>query len=67
MTLLIFSSTPDVPTPRLLTRRRGMGIAAVVVVLAALNLAVVGAVRATADDAYVGSLRVETIRAFYAA
>lgn len=47
--------------------RRGVGIAAVVIVLAALNLAVLGAVRATADDAYTGSMRVETMRALYAA
>lgn len=52
---------------RRLSARRGVGIAAVIVVLAALNLAVIGAVRSTADDSYVGSLRVETTRAFYAA
>lgn len=72
MTAMTTRSTPstlDALTPRRppLPLRRGMGIAAIVIVLAGLNLAVVGAVRATADDAYVGSLRVETIRAFYAA
>lgn len=64
-------TTPPRPAARPVrarwSRRRGVGIAAVIIVLAAVNLAVLGAVRTTADDAYAGSLRVETTRAFYAA
>lgn len=52
---------------RLPSARRGVGIAAVVIVLAALNLAVLGAVRATSDETHLGALRVETLRALYAA
>ena len=58
---------PHALTPRRLASSRGVGIAAIIVVLAALNLAVIGAVRAASDDTDVGSLRVETLRAFYAA
>jgi len=47
--------------------RRGMGVAAVVVVLAMLNLVVVGSVAASADEAGVGSLRLQSVQAFYAA
>jgi hypothetical protein len=48
-------------------RRRGAGIAAVVIMLAAVNFAVIGAIRASGDEAQVGAMRAETARAFYAA
>ena len=48
-------------------RRRGCGIAAVVIMLAAVNMAVIGSVNASASEAQVGALRAETARAFYAA
>lgn len=47
--------------------RRGMAIAVIIVVLAVLALVVAGAVRPAAQEADVASLRVQTIRAFYAA
>src|SRR5438045_6326146 len=47
--------------------RRGAGIAAVVVMLAVVNFAVIGAIRASGDEAQVGAMRAETARAFYAA
>ena len=47
--------------------RRGSGIAAVVILLAVVNLAVIGAIRASGDEAEVGAMRAETARAFYAA
>jgi Tfp pilus assembly protein PilX len=47
--------------------RRGCGIAAIVIMLAAINLAVLGSVSASADEAKIGALRAETARAFYAA
>jgi hypothetical protein len=49
------------------TVRKGCGIAAVVILLAAINLAVIGGVNASANEAQVGALRAETARAFYAA
>lgn len=47
--------------------RRGCGIAAVVIMLAAINLAVIGSVNASGTEAQTGALRAETARAFYAA
>ncbi len=47
--------------------RRGAGIAVVVLLLAILNLAILGAVGASGDDLSLAALRVETTRAFYAA
>jgi hypothetical protein len=47
--------------------RRGGGIAAVVMMLALLNLVILGAVAASGDEAHVGAMRAETSRAFYAA
>ncbi len=44
-----------------------MGIAALVVVLALLNLVVVGSVASATDEAHVGLLRLQSIQAFYAA
>jgi MSHA biogenesis protein MshP len=48
-------------------RRRGAGIAAVMIMLAAISLAVMGAISASGDEAQVGAMRAETARAFYAA
>ncbi len=53
------------PMPR--NARRGCGIAAVVIMLAAINLTVMGSVSASGAESQVGALRVETARAFYAA
>jgi hypothetical protein len=47
--------------------RRGCGIAAIVIMLAAINLAVIGSVNASGTEAQTGALRAETARAFYAA
>jgi hypothetical protein len=47
--------------------RRGCGIAAVVIMLAAINMAVIGSVSASGSESQVGALRAETARAFYAA
>ncbi|MEM9372402.1 MAG: hypothetical protein AAGA55_02050 [Planctomycetota bacterium] len=47
--------------------RRGMAVAVIVVVMAALSLAVAGSVRPARQEADVASLRVQTVRAFYAA
>lgn len=47
--------------------RRGCGIAAVVLMLAAINLAVMGSVSASGSEVHVSALRIETARAFYAA
>ncbi|MDX2133021.1 MAG: hypothetical protein SFY69_13310 [Planctomycetota bacterium] len=54
---------------RTMSRRwaRGASVAAVIVMLAIINFAVLGAVRASADDVHVGAMRLETLRAFYAA
>jgi len=46
---------------------RGAALVALVAVLAVVNLVIVGSLRASSDDAMVASLRVETVRAFYAA
>ncbi len=47
--------------------RRGAGIAVIVVVLAILNIAVLGSVAASGDEAAMGAMRLETTRALYAA
>lgn len=47
--------------------RRGAGIAVIVVMLAIINIAVIGSVAASGDESQVGAMRLETIRAFYAA
>lgn len=47
--------------------RRGAGIAAIVLMLAVLNILVIGAVAPGADDGNVEGLRLDSIRAFYAA
>ncbi len=49
------------------THRRGCGIAAIVLMLAAINMAVIGSVSASGSEAHVSALRIETARAFYAA
>jgi len=46
--------------------RRGMAVAVIVVVLAVLALAVAGSVRPVRQEADIASLRVQTLRAFYA-
>jgi len=47
--------------------RRGAVLAAVVLLIALMNIAVIGSTVAAGDDAKLGSLRVETMRAFLAA
>jgi len=47
--------------------RRGAGIAAVIVMLAILNLVIVGSIAPAADEASTQALRVDTMRAIYAA
>lgn len=47
--------------------RRGAGVAVVVVMMAVLNIAVLGSVAASAGESHLGAMRIETIRAFYAA
>ncbi len=47
--------------------RRGMGIAAVVLLLAVINIAAIGSVVASGDEAEVGAMQVKTAQAFYAA
>lgn len=49
------------------TTRRGSVLAVLVVVLAVLGLVVAGSVRPVKDEATIASMRVETMRAFYAA
>lgn len=46
---------------------RGMGIAALVVVLALVNLVVIGSVAAASDESNVGVMRLQSVQAFYAA
>jgi hypothetical protein len=48
-------------------RRQGAGVAAMIVMMAVINLAVVGAISASGDEAQIGAMRAETARAFYAA
>jgi hypothetical protein len=47
--------------------RRGASVAVVVLMLAVIALAVIGTVGASGEEAYVGAMRAETARAFYAA
>ncbi|MFZ4574429.1 MAG: hypothetical protein ACOYN0_08535 [Phycisphaerales bacterium] len=47
--------------------RRGMGIAAVILLLAMLNIAVIGSVASSGDETQVGAMQVKTAQAFYAA
>ncbi|GMV27448.1 MAG: hypothetical protein AMXMBFR58_34790 [Phycisphaerae bacterium] len=47
-------------------RGRGAAIVAVVVVIAALHLAVMGTLQSSTDDAQTAAFRIETTRAFYA-
>jgi len=47
--------------------RRAASIAALVIALALINLAVMGSVAASADEAELGAMRAQTLRAFYAA
>lgn len=47
--------------------RRGMAVAAIVIVLALINLVVIASLEGGTDDAMGAAIRVETVRAFYAA
>jgi|GEM_PF-714823 len=47
--------------------RRGVGVLAVVVMIAIIHLAVMGSIAASSEEAQIGAMRVETARAFYAA
>lgn len=49
------------------TDRRGSILAVLVVVLALMGLVVVGSIRPLRDEAALTTMRVETVRAFYAA
>lgn len=51
----------------MLARRRGAGVAAVVLMLVVLNLAILGVVSGSSDDLSLAALRLESCRAFYAA
>lgn len=44
-----------------------MGIAALVIVLALINLVVIGSVSAASDESNVGVMRLQSVQAFYAA
>lgn len=46
---------------------RGMAVAAIVIVLALINLVVIASLEGGTDDAMSAAIRVETVRAFYAA
>lgn len=48
-------------------QQRGFAVAVILVVVAVLGLAVVGSIGPLAQEADIATLRVETIRAFYAA
>ncbi len=50
-----------------LPARRGVAVAAVVAVLAAVNLAVIGSIRVGADHQEIAALRVQALRSMYAA
>lgn len=50
-----------------LARRRGAGIAAVVLMVVVVNLAILGVVTSSADDLSLAALRLESNRAFFAA
>lgn len=47
--------------------RRGVIVLIAVIILAVMNVAILSTVAAAGSDAHIGVLRVETIRAFYAA
>lgn len=47
--------------------RRGIALVVAVIMLSVVALVTLGAVASAADDARVGSLRIESLRAFYAA
>lgn len=47
--------------------RRGAGVAVVVIMMAILNIAVVGSIAASGDESHLGAMRLESARAFYAA
>lgn len=47
--------------------RRGAAVVLAVIVLAALNLVIVGSLAASAEESRVGAFRVDSVRAFYAA
>jgi len=46
--------------------RRGVALIVAVLIISVTNLVVIGAVRASGDDARVAALRADTLRAFYA-
>lgn len=48
-------------------KRRGAGIAAVVLMLVVMNLAILGVMSGSGDDLSLAALRLESCRAFYAA
>lgn len=48
-------------------KRRGIAVAAIVIVLALINLVVIASLEGGTDDAMSAAIRVETVRAFYAA
>jgi hypothetical protein len=48
-------------------RRRGTGIAALILLLAVLNIAALGVLAAGSDESDLGVTRAQTLRAFYAA
>lgn len=58
------TSTPARTPP---ARRRGMAVAVIVVVIAVLGLAVAGSVAPARQESDAASLRVQTVRAFFAA
>ncbi len=47
--------------------RRGVVVLVLVVVIATINIALISGAAASTEDAHTGVLRVETVRAFYAA
>lgn len=62
----VHTQTPA-PRPTRSSRRRGAGIAAVVLMMVVLNLAILGVVSSSGDDLSLAALRLESCRAFYAA
>ena len=48
-------------------RRRATTLVATMIALSLVNLAVIGAISASGEDASIGAMRVSTVRAFYAA
>lgn len=51
----------------LFAKRRGAGIAAIVLMLVVMNLAILGVMSGSGDDLSLAALRLESCRAFYAA